>query len=270
MENTKSAVELKNATLKFGDRTLWSGLDASIKPGEFVAILGPNGTGKSTLLKVLLGLQPLTDGSAYIRGKLPGVDNKRLGYVPQQKNFDQSLPIRGRDLVELGLNGNQFGWHNHKTDSHKVNEAIATVHADSFANMPIGLLSGGEQQRLRIAQAIVGSPQVLLCDEPLLSLDLNSQNAIIKALDEYRMRTHAAIIFVTHEINPVLPYVDRVLYIANGKWVIDTPDKVLQSDILTNLYGSPVDVLKHHGRLLVIGADEAAHTIEGAHHEDHV
>jgi zinc/manganese transport system ATP-binding protein len=98
---------------------------------------------------------------------------------------------------------------------------------------------------------------------------LNSQNAIIKALNEYRMRAHAAIIFVTHEINPVLPFVDRVLYIANGKWVIDTPDKVLQSDILTNLYGSPVDVLKHHGRLLVIGADEAAHTTEGAHHEDH-
>ena len=269
MENRKSVVELKNATLKFGDRTLWSGLDADVQTGEFVAVLGPNGSGKSTLLKVLLGLVPLTGGSVQIQGRLPGQDNKHIGYVPQQKNFDRSLPIRGRDLVELGLNGNQFGWHNHKTANHKVNEAIATVRADSFADMPIGLLSGGEQQRLRIAQAIVGSPQILLCDEPLLSLDLSSQQTIISALNEYRLRTHATIIFVTHEINPVLPFVDRVLYIANGKWVIDTPEKVLQTDILTNLYGSSVDVLKHNGRLLVIGADEAAHNTEGAHHEDH-
>lgn len=270
MENTKSVIALKNATLKFGDRTLWSGLDAQINQGEFVAILGPNGTGKSTLLKVLLGLVPLTDGSVHIQGRLPGQDNKHIGYVPQQKNFDQSLPIRGRDLVKLGLNGNQFGWHNPKTANHTVDEAITTVHADSFANMPIGLLSGGEQQRLRIAQAIVGEPKVLLCDEPLLSLDLNSQRTIINALNDYRNRTDASIVFVTHEINPVLPFVNRVLYIANGKWVIDTPEKVLQSDILTNLYGSPVDVLKHNGRLLVIGADEATHTTEGAHHEDHV
>jgi zinc/manganese transport system ATP-binding protein len=135
--------------------------------------------------------------------------------------------------------------------------------------MPIGLLSGGEQQRLRIAQALVSDPQVLLCDEPFLSLDLNSQHIIVNVLNEYRARTHAAIIFVTHEINPVLPIVDRVLYIANGKWVIDSPDKVMQSAILTDLYGSPVDVIKHNGRLLVIGADEAAHTTEGAHHEDH-
>jgi zinc/manganese transport system ATP-binding protein len=269
MEQTKGVIELKNATLKFGNRTLWTGLDSSIHAGEFVAILGPNGTGKSTLLKVLLGLTPLTDGSVRLQGKLPGQDNKHIGYVPQQKNFDRSLPIRGRDLVELGLNGNQFGWHNHASASHKVDEAIATVHAESFADMPIGLLSGGEQQRLRIAQALVASPQILLCDEPLLSLDLNSQNTIINALNDYRTRTHAAIVFVTHEINPVLPFVDRVLYIANGKWIIDTPEKVLQSAILTNLYGSSVDVIKHNGRLLVIGADEAAHTTEGAHHEDH-
>ena len=268
--SSKSTAELKKATLKFGSRTLWEGLDIDIAPGEFVAILGPNGTGKSTLLKVLLGLIPLTSGNARINDEDAGQDNKQVGYVPQQKNFDRSLPIRGRDLVEFGLNGNRFGFHNHKTATRQVNEAIATVHAEEYANMPIGLLSGGEQQRLRIAQAIVSNPSILLCDEPLLSLDLSSQATIVNAIDDYRNRANAAVIFVTHEINPILPFVDRVLYIANGKWVIDTPSKVLQSSILSKLYGSPVDVIKHHGRLLVIGADEAAHTAEGAHHEDHV
>lgn len=266
--NSPAAVDLVKATLMFGDRTLWSRLDANIHQGEFIAVLGPNGTGKSTLLKVLLGLVPLSSGSIRLKGKTPGQDNRSIGYVPQQKNFDKSLPIRGYDLVKLGLNGNRYGWHKDKDAAQKVNDAIAMVHATSYANMPIGLLSGGEQQRLRIAQAIVSNPQLLLCDEPLLSLDLSSQSSIISALNEYRTRAHATVIFVTHEINPVLPFVDRVLYIANGKWVIDTPSKVLQTEILSKLYGSPVEVLQHHNRLLVIGADEAAYTAEGAHHED--
>lgn len=268
-DNDLAAVELKKATLRFGNRTLWHEIDARVDPGEFVAILGPNGTGKSTLLKAILGLAPLTSGSIRVFGKEPGEDNAVIGLVPQQKSFDRSLPIRGRDLVELGLNGTQYGWHNHSQARQQVDEAIAMVQASGYADGPIGLLSGGEQQRLRIAQALISKPKLLLCDEPLLSLDLSSQRTVTNVLDDYRKQTNAAVIFVTHEINPVLPFVDRVLYIANGKWVIDKPDKVLRTEVLSSLYGSPVDVISHNGRLIVIGADEAAHTTEGAHHEDH-
>lgn len=262
-------VELSNATLRFGKRTLWANLTATIHAGEFVAILGPNGTGKTTLLKAILGTAHLSSGRIRINGDLPGRDNTKLGYVPQQKSFDRFLPVRGRDLVELGLNGNRFGLHNHAAAASRVEAAIAQVHAESYADMPIGMLSGGEQQRIRIAQAIVGAPTVLLCDEPLLSLDLPSQGLITHLLHEYSERNNAAVIFVTHEINPILPYVDKVLYIANGKWILDTPARVLRTDTLTTLYNSPVEVLEHRGRLLVIGADEAVQNTQNAHHEEH-
>jgi zinc/manganese transport system ATP-binding protein len=259
----QSIVQLTDTSLQFGDRTLWTDLNIDIKPGEFIAVLGPNGSGKSTLLKVLLGLQPLSKGSARIAGHPAGKDNSSIGYIPQQKNFDSSLPIRGRDLVELGLNGNHFGIASRSRKAAKrVDEAIASVKADAYADQPIGLLSGGEQQRLRIAQALVGQPHLLLCDEPLLSLDINSQAVVTELLNDYRERTKATVIFVTHEINPVLPWADRVLYIANGRWVIDTPRKVLQTETLSDLYDSPVDVINVHGRLLVVGGEEAI-----AHHE---
>lgn len=260
-------VELTDATLSFGKRTLWAHLTASVQQGEFVAVLGPNGTGKTTLLKIILGLEHLKSGSVYISGELPGTDNSRIGYIPQQRSFDRFLPLRGRDLVELGLNGSRFGWHNHAAAADRVRSAIAGVDAESYADMPIGMLSGGEQQRLRVAQAIVGNPTLLLCDEPLLSLDLPSQSLVTRLLHDYRKRSGAAIIFVTHEINPVLPYVDKVLYIANGKWVLDVPQRVLRSDTLTALYGTPIEVLKHQERLLVIGADEAAQNAQSVHHE---
>lgn len=231
--------------------------------------MGPNGTGKTTLLKVLLGLQPLTGGSVRIAGEPAGKANQHIGYIPQQKSFDRSLPIRGRDLVDLGLDGNRFGLrYDRRVAAKLVAAAIESVQATNFADMPIGLLSGGEQQRLRVAQALVGQPTLLLCDEPLLSLDLASQRLIANLLHEYRKRTSAAIIFVTHEINPILPWVDRVLYIANGRWVIDTPERVLRSATLTRLYGSPVEVANVHGRLVVVGADEAALTPSAAHHEE--
>lgn len=262
-----AAVTLSGATLRFGDRTLWADLTATIRAGEFVAVLGPNGTGKTTLLKVLLGLVPLSSGHVQVMGKPAGSDNRHIGYIPQQKSFDRSLPIRGRDLVALGLNGTQFGFvPGRKGSAELVDDAIEAVHAAAFAGMQIGLLSGGEQQRLRVAQALVGTPDLLLCDEPLLSLDLPSQSLITSLLHDYRSRTGAAIIFVTHEINPILPWVDRVLYIANGKWVIDTPKEVLRSQTLTRLYGSKVEVVDVHGRLLVVGADEAAQAGPGVHH----
>lgn len=266
MADNKNLVELIDAGLERDGRRLWQGLDTAIKPGEFVAILGPNGAGKSSLIKVLLGLLPLTSGEARIAGKAPERGNEQIGYIPQQKGFDAMLPIRGRDLVELGINGHKFGLGGKHQATHLVDRAIDAVGATNYATMPIGLLSGGEQQRLRIAQALVGRPDILLCDEPLLSLDLASQSKVTSLLNQYRKEHRAAILFVTHEINPVLPYVDRVLYLAHGHWVIDTPNRVLQSKTLTKLYGIPIEVLRIQERVLVVGAEDDALTTAGIHH----
>jgi zinc/manganese transport system ATP-binding protein len=268
--DVKALVTMSAATLRRGDRTLWSDLDVAVQAGEFIAVLGPNGAGKTSLLKVLLGQLPLTRGQVSVLGQAPGEANRQIGYIPQQKAFDPLLSVRGVDLVELGLNGDHFGlWHNHKAAARLVAKAIGQVQATDYAAMPIGLLSGGEQQRLRVAQAIVAQPRLLLCDEPLLSLDLASQNTITGLLNDYRTGHDAAIIFVTHEINPILPWVDKVLYLANGRWVIDKPEHVLQSKTLTDLYDTPVEVLKLHGRLIVVGADDENLASPGAHHEEH-
>jgi zinc/manganese transport system ATP-binding protein len=134
------------------------------------------------------------------------------------------------------------------------------------ADRPIGLLSGGEQQRLRIAQALLGDPRVLLCDEPLLSLDLQHQQAITALIDERRRRADTAVVFVSHEVNPILPIVDRVLYLVGGRWAVGTPDEVMTSARLSNLYGTDVDVFRVHGRIVVIGAPDAAHGEHGGEH----
>lgn len=266
MSTTIDIIELKSASLKRGDHLVWNKLELAIRSGEFIAILGPNGAGKTSLLKVLLGLLPLTSGAALIDGKPPRRGNQQIGYIPQQKGFDPLLPIRGRDLVELGMNGYRYGFSSNRQNRQAIDQAIEAVGASAYASMPIGLLSGGEQQRLRIAQAVAGQPQLLLCDEPLLSLDLASQNKVTELLDDYRKRQNAAILFVTHEINPILPYVDRILYLASGRWVIDRPSQVLESSILTRLYGTPIEVLQVHNRVLIVGAEDEALTTAGVHH----
>src|SRR6516162_2150050 len=172
-------IQLEQATVRLGQRTLWSGLDLSVSDGEFLAVLGPNGSGKTTLLKVLLGLLPLSEGVVRVNGKAPARGNPDLGYVPQQQAFDRDLPIRGRDLVRFGVDGHRWGlplWRRHAVRE-RVDAALDAVGAAEYADAPVGLLSGGEQQRLRIAQALLGDPRVLLCDEPLLALDLASQRA---------------------------------------------------------------------------------------------
>lgn len=266
-----AVISINKLTVRRGKTTLWSNLDLQIKAGEFIAILGPNGAGKTTLLRVLLGLQAPTSGGITILGNNAARVKHDVGYVPQQKNFDSNLPLRGRDLVQLGLDGHRYGLSKVTGAATKVNKAIKAVRAEDYANAPLGELSGGEQQRLRIAQALVGEPKVLLCDEPLLSLDINSQHTITALLDTYRNKSQATILFVTHEVNPVLPYVDRILYLANGQWLIDTPEKVLQSETLSKLYGSSVEVVRLKNRVLVVGGDDAAEAgHEAGHHGEHL
>ncbi|HEY0189294.1 MAG TPA: ABC transporter ATP-binding protein [Cellulomonas sp.] len=250
-------LELTGASLAYGSRTVWSGLDLTVRPGDFVTVLGPNGSGKTSLLRAVLGLHPLTAGRLTLLGRPAVRGNQAIGYVPQQRQIDTAVPVRARDLVALGLDGHRWGLgRRHRA---RVDDLLAAVGADVYADAPLSALSGGEQQRVRIAQALACEPALLLCDEPLASLDLRHQRDVTALIADTR-RTHGtAVVFVTHEITPVLPYTDTVLYLAPGGHAVGAPDEVLTSAQLTRLYGTPVDVLHVQGRIVIVGTDETVH-----------
>jgi zinc/manganese transport system ATP-binding protein len=251
------AVDTSGLAKDYGDILALAPLDLRIAEGERVVLVGPNGSGKTTLLRVLLGLQPLHAGQVLIGGQPPARGGRAIGYVPQQKALAEDLPLRARDLVGLGLDGHRLGvgLRGRNVRRERVRAALESVGAGHYANAPVGRLSGGEQQRLRVAQALVGDPSVLLCDEPLLSLDLAHQQVVSNLIDRRRRAANTAVVFVTHEINPILPLVDRVLYLVDGRFRIGTTDEVMTSATLSALYRTDVDVLRVRGRLVVVGAD---------------
>ena len=222
-------------------------------------MLGANGSGKTTLLQVILGpaavdRRPGRSSTGVRRGR----GGRDIGYVQQQRRLEPLLPLRGRDVVRQGLDGHRWGLGRpDPAAAARVEAALAEVDALDYADMPVGLLSGGEQQRLRIAQALVADPALLLCDEPLLSLDPGSQRTITALVDRRRRDRGTAVLFVTHEINPVLPYVDRVLYLAGGRFRIGPVEEVLTSQTLSELYGSPVEVVRAAGQVILAGLPEA-------------
>jgi zinc/manganese transport system ATP-binding protein len=268
------AIELRAAGVRLGGRSVWSKVTISVRPGEFVALLGANGSGKSTLLKVLLGALSLNEGAATVLGRAPGRANSSIGYLPQRRAFDAGMRLRGRDIVRLGLDGDRWGlpltrpWGRARGRAHaahaRVEEAIELVGASAYASRAIGECSGGEQQRLLIAQALVGRPELFLLDEPLDSLDLPNQAAVAALVAELCRSTGVTVLLVAHDVNPLLPYLDRVVYLARGRAVEGSVDEVITSETLSALYGVPVEVLKaSDGRLAVVGQPEPP-----AHHHD--
>ncbi|WP_326639991.1 metal ABC transporter ATP-binding protein [Streptosporangium sp. NBC_01755] len=248
-------LSLVGAELAYGDRVLWQGLDLDLRRGEFVAVLGPNGSGKTSFLRVLLGQQSLSAGTLLVGGRPARRGSDLIGYIPQQRAVAAQTPLRGRDLVRLGVDGHRWGFSvGGRRSRRRVEELLEAVGATAFADIPLSVLSGGEQQRLRVAQALATDPAILLCDEPLLSLDLHHQQVVADLVNARRRSCATSVVFVTHEINPVLEMVDRVLYLAGGRFLIGTPEEVMTSQTLSDLYESPVEVLQVRGRFVVVGA----------------
>jgi zinc/manganese transport system ATP-binding protein len=259
--DTSPVVELSGARLAYGGRVLWDGLDLDVRAGEFIAVLGPNGTGKTSLLKVLLGQVPLSAGRVEVAGD--------IGYVPQHRSMDSGLTLRGRDLVGLGYDGHRWGITSPRQRSAK--RAIV-ARALQLGDVPVGVMSGGELQRIRIAQALATDPALLLCDEPLLNLDPANARLISSLIDQRRRESDTAVLFVTHEVNPVLPYVDRVLYLVDGRFRVGTVAEVMTSETLSELYRADIQVVKIGEQYVVVGEhSETPHDHSGhASGHDHV
>ncbi|MHC5857217.1 metal ABC transporter ATP-binding protein [Nostoc sp.] len=267
---SQNVIQFEHTGVRRGGRVLWSDVQLSVEAGEFIAILGPNGAGKSTLLKAILGLLPLSEGRLNILGKPVRRGNPAVGYLPQRRTFGADVHVQGRELVRLGLEGTRWGvplpglrrlWGGDKLareERRRVQQAIEMVDATAYANRPIGTLSGGEQQRLLIAQALVTRPRILLLDEPLDSLDLYNQQAVSALIRRVSQEYQITVLLVAHDVNPLLPYLDRVLYIGRGQIAIGTPESVINSETLSNLYDSPIDVLHtQDGRLIVVGQPDS-------------
>jgi zinc/manganese transport system ATP-binding protein len=265
-------LDVDGVSVRLSGKQILDDVRFSIGPGEFVGLIGSNGAGKTTLLKVILGLQATTEGSVRIggqpaRGKSPGRSGL-VGYVPQKIQLDPDMPVRARDLVGLGLDGGRLGLplpSRHKRQV--VTEMLEAVDAARFADQRVGSLSGGEQQRVMIAHALVSRPQLLLLDEPLANLDIRSAQEIISLLAKICRDQQVSVLISAHEMNPLLPVMDRVVYLAGGRAASGTTDEVIREDVLSQLYGHHVDVLHVHGRVLVVAhAGEGFEILAGDEH----
>ncbi len=268
----EAVLQISDLSVTYGARVVLDQINLSIRRGELVGIIGPNGAGKSTLLRAIAGLLRPDRGTirfARAHGGTPRASRAQaqLGYVPQRIEMDPDVPLRACDVVGLGFDGHRFGlsWPN-ALKRQAVDRALALVEASEFGQSLVGRLSGGQLQRILIAQALVSEPSILLLDEPLSSLDLRSADAVVSIVDRVAHQSGVSVLLVTHDMNPLLRAMDRIIYVVNGRAVIGTVDEVVRPEVLKSLYGYEVDVVRVRGRILVVGDEEYGDEANRFHH----
>jgi zinc/manganese transport system ATP-binding protein len=261
LDNT--LIKAQNLTAKYGQKTIWKDADFTIKRGEFVALLGPNGAGKTTLFRLLLGLDQPASGTLQLFGQEPRRGNARIGYIPQRRPIDTDMRVEALELVNLGLSGLRWGVGSPaktRDEQAQALTALAQVDAANLAHRSLGELSGGELQRVFLAQALVSKPDLLLLDEPLANLDIRREAELVQLVRDVTQTEHVAVLLIAHNINPLLPVVDRIIYIVNGHVATGKPHDIITTESLSRLYDAPIEVLHDsHGRIAVLGSEEAVH-----------
>jgi zinc/manganese transport system ATP-binding protein len=263
-----SAVELNGATLAFGARTVLSDIDLAIRDSEFIGVLGPNGSGKTTLMRAILGLLPPRRGTIRVLGRPVARGNPAVGYMPQTRGALDNLRLSGWDFVASGASGHRWGLPLLGSAARReVQWALDMVDATQLARRPLAETSGGERQRLLLAQALLGRPRLLLLDEPLISLDPHHQRTVVELTRTLQKELGLAVLFSAHEINPLLGALDRVLYLGSGHAAIGTVEQIITGPVLSRLYGSAIDVVRVNGRIFVMAG---GYDVErDAHQHDH-
>jgi zinc/manganese transport system ATP-binding protein len=254
-------LRVEELSVSLGGRPVLDRVSFSVEAGGFCGLIGANGAGKTTLLRAILGLIAPSGGRVVVTGGTRSRKNPQIGYVPQKLSLEADMPLRARDLVRLGLDGHRFGVSRPAAKRRTaVEEMLNAVGATQFADARIGNLSGGEQQRIMIAQALICRPKLLLLDEPLANLDIRSAAEVVDLLVRIAAEQHIAILLSAHDMNPLLPAMDRVVYLADGRAASGTTDEVVRTDTLSRLYGHHVEVVHVKGRVLVVsGAEHQAH-----------
>jgi len=260
------ALSITNAGVRLGGNDILQGVDAEIFPCEFIGVFGPNGAGKTTLMRCILGLTPLCSGSISVFGKPPGQANKVIGYLPQSRASLESTALTARSLIFAVEGGNRWGmpW-NTRAARAEVERAIELAGTGECADRPFSVLSGGEKQRIALAQALLGKPRLLILDEPLASLDPRNQMRMVESIAKIKATTGTTVLFIAHDVNPLLDVMDRVIYVAGGKAVIGSTDDVISSAALSTLYGTEIHVVRAEGKIFIVAAE--GNVTESAHHD---
>jgi zinc/manganese transport system ATP-binding protein len=250
-------LSVRDLDVELGGRPVLRSVSFELAAGQFAGLIGSNGAGKTTLMRVILGLQSATRGSVRLPGgPAAGRPGRTAGYVPQKFLLDPDIPLRARDLVALGLDGHRLGLPlPSRRRRQRIEEMLAAVGAEAFADKRVGRLSGGEQQRVLIAHALVSRPRLLLLDEPLANLDIRSVREIVSLIARLAREQQVAVLISAHEVNPLVGVMDRVVYIASGRVASGPTQEVIRSEVLSRLYGQHVDVLHVHGRVLVVAGE---------------
>ncbi|TAN30380.1 MAG: metal ABC transporter ATP-binding protein [Actinomycetota bacterium] len=250
--NSGPVLAISKMSIVLGGNEILHDVNFELHSGEFSGLIGPNGSGKTTLLRTILGFHRPAEGSIHFEGKSGFANRRSIGYVPQKILLDPDVPVRARDLVELGLDGHRLGIRlPSKERRRQVDDMLHAVNAEAFADQRIGQLSGGQQQRILIAHALIRRPRLLLLDEPLANLDIRSVAEVVNLLNQLAHQQRIAILLSAHDINPLMGAMDRLVYVANGHAASGPVNEVIDDKVLSTLYGYHVDVIRVHGRILI-------------------